>query len=160
MTVSSVAVNGQAVAYTHVGDTLRIPLPSASDANDVVTVTIAYSGVPEAGLRIGPNKHGERTFFSSNWPDKARHWLPTIDHIGDKATSEFIVTAPAHYQVVSNGRLVEEFDAPGGLRRTHWSEAVPISPWLCTIGVARFAVHHADAVQGIPLAELGLSQRP
>jgi aminopeptidase N len=151
MTVSSVTAGGQPVAFTHVGDKLRIPLPSPSHANDVVTVTIAYSGVPAAGLRIGPNKHGERTFFSSNWPDKARNWLPTIDHIGDKATSEFIVTAPAHYQVVSNGRLVEEFDAPGGLRRTHWSETVPISPWLYTIGVARFAVHHADEVQGIPL---------
>jgi aminopeptidase N len=151
MTVSSVTVGGQAVAFTHVGDRLRVPLPSSPHANDVVTITIVYSGVPAAGLRIGPNKHGERTFFSSNWPDKARNWLPTIDHIGDKATSELIVTAPAHYQVVSNGRLVEECDLPGGLRRTHWQESVPISPWLYTVGAARFAVHHADPVQGIPL---------
>jgi aminopeptidase N len=151
MTVSSVTSAAHPLPFTHTGDRLRIQLPSPSRSGDVFTCTITYAGVPAAGLRVGPNKHGERTFFSSNWPDKARHWLPTIDHISDKATAEFVVTAPAHYQVVANGRLTEESDLPGGLRRTEWSESVPISPWLYTVGVARFAVHHADAVQGIPL---------
>jgi aminopeptidase N len=151
MTVSAVTAGTQAVPFTQAGDRLRIMLPSPSRTGDVLDFSIAYSGVPAAGLRIGPNKHGERTFFASNWPDKARNWLPTIDHISDKATAEFIVTAPAYYQVVSNGRLVEECDLAGGLRRTHWNESVPISPWLYTLGVARFAVHHADPVQSIPL---------
>jgi aminopeptidase N len=151
MTVSAVRSGAQAIPFTHAESRLRMTLPAAARAGDVVSLSIAYSGVPAAGLRIGPNKHGDRTFFSSNWPDKARHWLPTIDHISDKATSEFVVTAPAHYQVVSNGRLVEERDLPGGQRRTHWLESVPVSPWLYTVGVARFAVHHADPVGGIPL---------
>ena len=46
--------------------------------------------------------------FSENWPNRARQWLPMIDHPYDKATGEFVVTAPAHYQVVANGLLVEE----------------------------------------------------
>lgn len=50
----------------------------------------AYEGIPAAGLRIGPNNFGERTFFSTNWPNRARPWLPMIDHPYDKATSEFI----------------------------------------------------------------------
>ena len=67
-----------------------------------------YGGVAATGLIIGPNKHGDRTFFSDNWPNKARNWLPTVDHPYEKATSEFIVTAPPKYQVISNGLLMEE----------------------------------------------------
>ena len=46
------------------------------------------------------------------------------------------VTAPASYQVVSNGRRIEETDLPGGMRRTVWRESVPIAPWLYVLGVA------------------------
>ena len=56
--------------------------------------------------------HGERTFFGENWPNLVRNWLPMIDHPYDKATGEFIVTAPNHYQVVANGLLIEEIDLP------------------------------------------------
>jgi aminopeptidase N len=151
MRVSSVTAGPKTIAFVHAGDRLRLPLPSAAKSGDVLTFTIAYAGAPAGGLRIGPNKYGDRTFFSSNWPDKAHLWLPTIDHISDKATAEFEVTAPAVYQVVSNGRLTEEADVAGGRRRTHWSETVPISPWLVTLGVARFSVHHAEPVQGTAL---------
>jgi aminopeptidase N len=151
MTVSQATSGGQPVRFAHDGSRLRLTLPARSTAAQETTFVVSYRGIPAAGLRIGPNKYGERTFFASSWPDKAHQWLPTIDHISDKATVEFIVTAPAHYQVVANGRLVEQVDLPDNVRRTHWSESIPISPWLCTIGVANFAVHHADAVRGVPL---------
>ena len=89
--------------------------------------------------------------FSENWPNNARQWLPMIDHPSDKATGEFIVTAPAQYQVVANGLLIEERDLQGGLRLTHWKQSVPISSWLYAIGVARFASHHAGFVKGVEL---------
>ncbi len=47
---------------------------------------------------------------SNNWPNKAKNWLPTIDHPYDKATCDFVVTAPAHYEVVSNRLMTEEAD--------------------------------------------------
>jgi hypothetical protein len=68
-----------------------------------------------------------------------------------KATSEFVVTAPAHYQVVSNGLLVEETDLPGGQPRTSWRQSVPIATWLNALGVARFAVRQDGMAHGIPV---------
>ena len=150
MTVSAVSFDGQPAAFTHQSDRLRIPLPAARGAGTEFAVTISYSGVPAEGLRILNNVHGERTMFSENWPNRARHWLPMIDHPYDKATGEFIVTAPSQYQVVANGLLAEELDLPGALRRTHWKQSVPIASWLYALGVARFAVHHYDVVRGIP----------
>jgi aminopeptidase N len=148
MTVSSVSIAGRTVEHTHQANRLRVPL-SAGQGSDVI-VTVTYRGVPAGGLRIGENIHGERTAFSENWPDNARQWLPMIDHPYDKATGEFIVTAPAHYQVVANGVMVEEVDLAGNERRTHWRQSVPISSWLYALGIARFAVHHYDVVRGIP----------
>lgn len=155
MTVDSVEwLEGEAVRtveFVHDGDRLRIPLDRAALAGELRRVRIRYRGVPATGLIIGQNRYGDRTFFSDNWPNKARHWLPTIDHPYDKAESEMIVTAPAHYQVVSNGLMVEETDLPDGRRRTHWKQSVPIATWLYALGVARFAVSHWGELDGVPL---------
>lgn len=150
MSVKAVTVGGRAVTFTHSADRLRVPLPATARAGQDVVIGVTYAGVPAGGLRLIPNIHGERTMFSENWPNNARQWLPMIDHPYDKATGEFIVTAPSHYQVVANGRLVEERDGAGGTRRTHWKQSVPISSWLYALGVARFAVHHYDVVRDIP----------
>jgi aminopeptidase N len=149
MTVSAVTVAGRPVAFTHAADRLRIPLATPAAGEDLRLV-VTYAGIPAEGLRLITNIHGERTIFSENWPNHARQWLPMIDHPYDKATGEFVVTAPAHYQVVANGLLVEETDLAGGLRRTHWKQSVPIASWLFALGVARFSVHHYDVVRGIP----------
>lgn len=151
MTVTAVTGEGGPVSFTHADDRLRLPLPDDVAAGQQVSFTIRYGGVPREGLRMHTNLHGARTIFSENWPNRARHWLPMIDHPYDKATGEFIVTAPAHYQVVSNGRLVETRDLPGGQRMTHWSQSVPVSSWLYALAAGPFSVHHAGEVHGVPL---------
>ena len=151
MRVLAVTGADGALEFEHRDDTLFIALASPTEAGERRQVTVAYEGVPATGLIIGPNKHGDRTFFSDNWPNKARNWLPTIDHPYDKATSELIVTAPAHYQVISNGLLIEESDLLDGTRRSHWKQSVPIATWLYALGVARFAVQTVDYYDGVPI---------
>src|SRR5262245_4448843 len=151
MTVTSVIASGSAVRYTHEANVLRIALPHPSTVGEHQQFTIAYHGAPASGLRLMTNKYGEWSAFSDNWPNHAREWLPTIDHPYDKATSEFIVTAPAAYQVVANGLLKEEVDLPDGRRTTHWQQSVPIASWLNALGVERFAVRHAGMVEGVEL---------
>jgi aminopeptidase N len=151
MTVEAVSVAGQPVPYRHEGDRLTISLVPPPAVDERRRLVVRYRGEPAAGLQIKPNKHGDRCFFSDNWPDKARHWLPVIDHPYDKATSEFLVTAPSHYQVVANGVLVEETDRGDGSRLTHWKQSVPIAVWLNALGVAHFAVQHLGSFEGRPL---------
>ncbi len=158
MTVSSVTGGGGHLRYEHIADLLTIALPEPARAGARLDVTVEYGGRPASGLRIGPNKYGDRTFFSDNWPNRARNWLPTIDHPYDKAANEFIVTAPSHYQVVSNGVRVEETDLGDGTRLTHWRQSVPIATWLYVLGVARFAVQHVDDFEGRPIQTWVYSQ--
>lgn len=150
MRVSEVLMRGRAMRFDHTSDRLRVPLPDRQRDQEEIQLLVRYRGVPADGLRLLRNIHGERTIFSENWPNRARQWLPMIDHPYDKATGEFIVTAPAHYQTVANGVLLEEVDLPGGVRRSHWKQSVPIASWLYALGIARFAVHHYDTVRGIP----------
>jgi len=112
---------------------------------------IGYHGVPADGLIISANKYDERTFFGDNWPNRARHWLPTIDHPYEKASCEFLVVAPDSYQVVANGRLIEETDLEDGTRLTHWFEDAPLPTKVMVIGVARFAVQYLPETNGPPI---------
>ncbi len=148
MSVSAVSSDGKSLEYRHENNAIFIMLPSPSKANQRTEYIIKYKGEPASGLKIANNKYGERTFFSDNWADKGRNWLPTVDHPSDKAMCEFIVTAPNHYQVVSNGLKIEETDLPDNKRRTHWKQSVPIASRLYVLGVARFAVQYVDEFQG------------
>jgi aminopeptidase N len=148
MTVTAASADGAPLEYSHSNNVLAIRLPAPSKAEQRMTFVVSYRGVPATGLKIADNKYGDRTFFSDNWPDKARNWLAVVDHPYNKATSEMIVTAPSHYQVVSNGLLIEETDLADGKRLTHWKQSVPIAPWLYVLGAARFAVQYADEFEG------------
>ena len=148
MQVSGVSMKDQSLKYNHRNNLLTIFLDQPSKVDQEISLTIDYHGIPYSGLKIAPNKYGDRTFFSDNWPNKARNWLPTVDHPYEKATSEMIVIAPNHYQIVSNGLLVEESNLQNDLKRTHWKQSVPISCWLYVLGVAEFAIQYVDTFEG------------
>ncbi len=148
MVVDSVSAPNLNTTYSHLNNELLINLEQASTAGTSLIIKITYHGEPADGLHAGPTKYGDRSFFSDNWPNKGRNWLPLIDHISDKATCEFIIKAPIHYKVVSNGILMEESTINDSTKLTHWKQSVPIAPWLYTIGVADFAVQYLDKFEG------------
>ena len=161
MTVRAVSLAGQAVTYAHEANRLRLPVPDAAKPGDDLVYEIRYAGTPGDGLRATTTLHGDRALFSDNWPDRARHWLPIIDHPYDKATGELIVTAPAQYP----GRrrtacCVEEIDLGDGRRRTHWKQSVPIASWLYALGVARFDVAPRGRGRDGAAADVGLPAGP
>jgi len=148
MRVAAVKENNQPIAYTHANNLLRITLPLK--AGKEKTIVIDYKGVPADGLIISKNKYGQRTFFSDNWPNRGHNWLACIDHPSDKAAVDFIVTAPVHYQVVSNGLLVEETNLPNERKLTHWRETRELPVKAMAIGVAAFAVKYEGAIANTP----------
>ncbi len=68
------------------------------------------------------------------------HTFPWSIIRADKATVDFVITAPSHYEVVASGYLVEESDLPGGLKLTHWKEEVPLPVKVMAFAAADFAV--------------------
>jgi aminopeptidase N len=151
MVAYEVMESGKALKTVHKNDQLVIYLQQPAKTGSVLTFQISYMGVPEDGLIISKNRHGDRTFFADNWPNRAHNWLPLNDVPGDKASVEFIVTAPAHYKIISNGTLVCEEKVGSDKVRTHWKEEAPIPTKVMVIGAARFAVARVDSSYAIPV---------
>jgi len=149
MTVSRVLENGKPVRFQQ--DTDAINISTTAKESTQKTYSIYYEGIPADGLIISTNKFGRRTFFGDNWPNRAHNWIPCVDEPADKAPVDFTVTAPDHYQVISNGLKIDESVLPGQLKKTHWSETAQLPTKVMVIGVADFAVDHPKDVNGIPV---------
>ena len=151
MKIISVSENKKPLNFLHVSDRVHIRFSERANLNEERIVQLVYYGIPADGLVISKNKYNHRTFFGDHWPNRARHWLACIDHPADKASVEFFVTAPLHYQVISNGILIEETNVDAFRRLTHYSEPVDIPMKVAVIGVADFAVHFEGTVNNIPV---------
>ncbi|HVA58231.1 MAG: M1 family aminopeptidase [Gemmatimonadaceae bacterium] len=138
--VDRVLVDGRGVTARRAGDRLLVPLPVGT--HDTLLVRVVYGGTPDDGLIIRRDTAGRWTYFGDNWPNRARHWLPTVDRPSDKATVSWWVSAPASETVVGNGMMTGRHAAPplvpGGAPRevTEWNEIHPISTYLMVIAAA------------------------
>src|SRR5258708_6455918 len=140
MEATEVTLNGAKLTYSHLKEKLKINLSIPAKENETLVFKIKYSGEPQDGLIIGKNKYGDRGFFGDNWPDRAHHWLPVVDHPFDKSSVDFTVIAPMHYSVVANGVKVEESFVSEKRKLTHYHEEIPIPVKVMVIGIARFAM--------------------
>jgi aminopeptidase N len=150
MIVESVIKDGIRLSFSQDAD--HVVIKDKGVAGEKNTYTIEYHGIPADGLVISNNRYGARTFFGDNWPNRAHNWIPCNDHLSDKATVDFYVTAPAHYQVISNGKKIEETYLPNQLRFTHWRETAPLPTKVMVIGVAEFAVNNFAQLDCIPVS--------
>jgi aminopeptidase N len=149
MLVTQIKENGKPVKFTQSDD--AITLSAAAKKATTHSYTITYSGTPADGLIISTNKFGNRTFFGDNWPNRAHNWLPCVDDPADKASVDFVVTAPDHYAVIANGLKTEEKALPNKQKLTHWKETVVLPTKVMVIGAADFAIEQPSDVNGIPV---------
>jgi aminopeptidase N len=82
---------------------------------------------------------GRWTYFGDNWPNRARYWIPSVDHPSQKSTVSWAVTAPLGQTVIANGSLIENRTLRAvqpGRMLARWRESKPIPSYLMVIGVA------------------------
>lgn len=152
MQVSSISSRHHALGFRQDSQTLLIAAPEKGFPKKAFTLRIQYRGIPKDGLIISKNKYQQRTFFGDNWPNRAHNWLPLFDVPYIKAPVDFYISAPSHYQVIANGRLMSSVDISRNFRRTHWREQRPIAPKIMVFAAAPFAVHYwQDSDRKIPV---------
>ena len=152
MSVIAVKENEESAPFEHAADLLKIQLKKPAKTGDTRTYKISYGGTPADGLVFSKNKFKQRTVFADNWPNRARNWLPCVDHLSDKASVDFMITAPDHYKVISNGVLVEESAMEAHKKLTHWKETEALPTKVMVIGLADFAVNYAGDIDCIPVS--------
>ena len=78
MKVSLVTEAGKQIGFSqHDG---RLNIYVGGSRQDTLHVAITYSGVPTDGLIISTDSAGRWLAFGDNWPNRARHWIPSVDH--------------------------------------------------------------------------------
>ncbi len=150
MKIDQITENGVEVSYIHEDNLLQLPDNDIAEG-ETRKYRVEYHGIPADGLIISENKFGDRTFFGDNWPNRARHWLPCVDHPSDKATVEFIIEAPAHYGIVSIGSLTSEVWNDERIT-SHWEMNIPLSTKLMVIGISPFEVEYLESSSGVPVS--------
>jgi aminopeptidase N len=137
---------GKQVAFSQDGEHVRLFV--GDDRNDTLRVALEYAGVVTDGLIIGVDSAGRWNAFGDNFPDRARHWIPSIDEPSDKATVTWAVNAPSGLLVVANGMLLDAkpivtppltgSPPPSATPRTvtRWRESRPIPVYLMVIAAA------------------------
>ena len=152
---------GKSIEHRYDGDQFHItvgPLASGERAS----IEIEYSAEPKRGLYfIQPrDKRADLPYqvWSQCQDEDAKYWIPCHDFPNMRMSTEFIVTAPEGWTVISNGKLVSrdriegarddnfaQIGASGAAReRWHWLQEQPHVAYLMTLVAGRFSETIAD----------------
>ena len=101
--VSSVRLNGRELDPAEVSDGVRIVLPELAEDNElVIASTMQYTNTGEGLHRFVDPADGEVYLYSQFEVADTRRMFPVFEQPDLKSRFAFTVTAPAHWQVVSN----------------------------------------------------------
>jgi aminopeptidase N len=135
--IQSVTVNKAAAKFDTTDSKLNVALPHAAKAGDKFEVEIKYEGQPKKGLYfILPDKdypNRPKQVWTQGESEDTRYYLPTYDYPNDRLTTETILTVPADWLTISNGKLIGVTDAANGQKTWTWRESQPSSTYLFTV---------------------------
>jgi aminopeptidase N len=154
LTIQSVTVNKSSAKFETKNDKLIVPLATAARAGQKFDVTIHYEGKPAKGLYfILPDKEypdRPKQVWTQGESEDTRYYLPTYDYPNDRLTTETILTVPASWVTVANGKLISVTDAANGMKVWTWKESQPSSTYLITV-VAGELDEVKDSWRGMPV---------
>jgi len=154
LTIQKVAINKTAAKFETAAEKLSIPLAAEAKAGDKFEITIRYEGKPTKGMYfILPDKdYPDRPsqIWTQGESEDTHYYLPTYDYPNDRLTTETLLTVPASWITVSNGKLISVSDVGKGLRTWYWKESVPSSTYLITVVAGEFD-EVKDTWHGIPV---------
>jgi aminopeptidase N len=159
MQIDSLQIDGIKGTYSHQNDKLSVEFSPPYSKGEVAIIEVHYHGKPgNKGMWIRENQYHRRALFTNNWPNYAHYWFPAIDHPYDKAKVNLSVTAPAKYEVISNGLRTSMELLPNGRKITQWKENRPIPTYCIAIGIAEFLISPQKESSSTPIQWYAFSE--
>lgn len=155
-------------AFTHDGEHLRISFdpPLAPGVRTELITRYAVNDPPFGLIWTLPSPHWPGRapqIHTQGQPEDNRYWFPMHDFPNVRLTTELVVSVPAGFEVLSNGRMVsgpartQSERAPLRGRATfHWLQDKPHVTYLVSLIVGKFDI--VD-VAPVPIGRAG-SSRP
>ena len=154
LNIESVAIGGKAAKFERKPRELDVALPQAARRGEQYEVTIRYSGQPKKGLYfILPDKdypNRPKEIWSQGEDEDTRYYIPIYDYPNDRTTSEMLLTVPANWLTISNGRLVSVKQEADGMKTWDWRQTEPLSTYLISVVAGEFT-ETKDTWRGMPL---------
>src|ERR1700720_1393165 len=152
--IHSVTVNKSPAKFETTAAKLIVPLPAASHPGEKFDIEIKYEGKPSKGLYfILPDKGypgRPKQIWSQGESEDTRYYLPTYDYPNDRLTTETILTVPASWLTVANGKLVSVTAVGNSMKTWTWRESVLSSTYLITVVAGEFD-EVKQSLRGLPV---------
>jgi aminopeptidase N len=154
LNIESVTVDKKKATFEVKGEKLDVTLPEPAKAGETLEVEIRYEGKPTKGMyfilpdKDYPNQPVE--VWTQGESEDTHFYLPTYDYPNDRLTTETILTAPATWVTVANGKLLSVKEAGNGMKTWTWKESLPSSTYLTTVVAGEFD-EVKDSWHGIPV---------
>jgi aminopeptidase N len=154
LTIDAVTVDGRVAKFSLTPAKLVVILEHPAARGEHHEILIHYHGQPKKGLYfVLPDKNypqQAREVWTQGEAEDTRYYIPLYDYPNDRTTSEMIVTVPAGWITVSNGRLVGVKDEPDGMKTWDWKQSETLSTYLISMVAGEF-VERDDSWHGMPL---------
>lgn len=151
--VERVTLGGKEQEFSADGKKLLVTLDHPYTHGEEFTLAVEYHAKPRTGLHFMKPVPEDPTRPVHAWtfgqPRYHSYWFPCHDAPNDRATTEIVVTVPAQFQTISNGKLLEVIDH-GATKTHHWLHDIPHAAYLVSLVVGDFAVIE-DSYNGIPV---------
>jgi aminopeptidase N len=132
--VHSITLNGVELDPAEVSDGVRIQLPNLAAENELVVVADGrYMHTGEGLHRFVDPVDGEAYLYTQFEVPDSRRMFAVFEQPDLKAAFRFTVTAPAHWQVVSNQPTPEPVDAHEGAKTWAFEPTPRISSYITAL---------------------------
>jgi aminopeptidase N len=157
LNIRSVSLDGADARFATTPNELIVFLPHPGKRGERHELFIRYDGQPKKGLYfILPDKsypQRAKEIWTQGETEDTRYYIPIYDYPNDRMTSEMLLTVPAGWTTVSNGRLVGVNEEPDGTKTWDWKQEEPLSSYLISVVAGEFAEKN-DTWRGMPLRYL------
>ncbi|MGH9747820.1 MAG: M1 family aminopeptidase [Candidatus Acidiferrales bacterium] len=152
--IQDVRVDGKPAKYVTNPTEVIVSLSHPAKRGERHEIFIRYTGAPKKGLYfIYPDKNYPQRpheIWSQGESEDTHYYIPIYDYPNDRTTSEMILTVPAAWKTISNGRLVGVKDEADGTRTWDWKQSEPLSTYLISLVAGEF-VEQQDTWRGMPV---------
>ena len=139
--VESITLNGQALDPAEHFDGVRVQVPAVAQRNElVVDATGVYMNSGEGLHRFVDPVDNEVYLYSQFEVADCRRMFAVFEQPDLKATYAFTVTAPSHWQVVSNSPTPEPTPAGDGIATWAFEPTPPMSCYITALVAGPYAV--------------------
>ena len=131
--VAVVDLEGHACEWNYDGERIRVTYAQAPALGQKRRLQVRYAVVnPLNGIHFS-RREGTRYLCTDHETERARYWLPCVDHPAARTTLEFSLRAEGGFKILANGLLAGEESHDDGTKTWRWALDYPCPSYLICI---------------------------